>query len=367
MPISRHPRAIFSLCLSAVLAVPAFADEPPVTSAFRMMLDAMPDVEDAPAGAYQIDFGDVRAARAMLEATGAAPVDPEDRAMAALLRGGTQIFARSASADDASFRAANGFGFADVETNLQYARPPIWLNMISLGFGTGASVAQGLPEAGFTQEERHGETVFWRGEQDFAVMQPDLPPDDLFGGAVRRSVRLSLSGDVLAFSSGWPVLDTVLTTDLPRMTAEEDVQTLLDALDLAANEDERLIFASLFIDILPAEYRAPLLTADLFGDDGHVTLVAFLPTDIMPAEDQVARLLANLWAVPINSDGDGFAEIIGAEAGVQLIEADQPVIVMRLETAVDPDQNRLVLNRGYGAFQSLLMRRDFDRLLNDTP
>ncbi|MGI3184829.1 hypothetical protein [Nioella aestuarii] len=367
MPVSRRLHAICGLCLSMCLGFPALADDPPVTSAFRMMLDAMPDVADAPAGAYQIDFGDVRMARVFLERAGAVPVDAEDRAMMALLRGGTQIFARSASADESSFRSANGFGFADVETNLQYARPPMWLNMVSLGFGTGASVAQGLPEAGFTPEERHGQSVFWRGEQDYAVMQPDLPPDDLYGGAVRRSVRLALSGDVLAFSNGWPVLDTVLTPDLPRVTEDGNVRTLLDALDLAAHEDEHMILASLFIDILPAEYPSPLITADLFGDDGHVTLVAFLPTYIIPARDQVARLQANLWGVPINSEGDGFAEIIDAEAEVLLIEADQPAIVIRLETAVDPDRNRLVLNRGYGAFQSLMMRRDFDRLLNDIP
>ena len=367
MPVCRRSRAVFSLCLSLCLAAPAHADAPAASTAFRAMLAAIPDVEDAPEGSYQIDFGDPRAALAMLELSGAAPFDPEERALAALLRGATQIFERSASAEEASFRAANGFGFADVDTNLQYARPPIWLNMISLGFGAGAVLAENLPGAGFTMDERHGQSVFWRGEDDNAVMLRDLPPDDLYGGAIRRSTRLALAGDVLAFSNAWGVLDTVLTTDFPRMTEDAETAALLDALDAAAEADERLILASLFVDVLPAEYPGNLLVADLFGDDGHVTLVMLLPHQILPAEDQAARLRANWSGLAINDAGDSFADVLGAAAATAVIDTGMPVLVMRFDTPIDAQADWLVPNQAYRIVQSALMRRDFERLLSDQP
>lgn len=367
MPILCRTHAVFSLCLSALLAAPSLADAPPASAAFRLMLATMPDVEDAPAGGYQIDFGDVRAARALQEATGAAPLDPEDRALAALLRGGTQIFVRSASAEDARFRAANGFGFVDVETNLQYARPPIWLNLLSLGFGAGAVAAETLPGAGFTMEERHGHSVFWRGEQDNAVMQPNLPPDDLYGGAVRRSVRLALTGDILAFSHAWAVLDTVLTADMPRMVDDVEITALLDALDAVTGPDERLILATLFVDVLPADYPGTLLMADLFGDEGHVTIVSLLPSLTLPAEDQAARLASNWSELAINDAGDSFADLLGVDAATTLSDVGAPVLVMRLDTAFDAEANRLLFNQAYRAVQSALMRRDFERLLSESP
>lgn len=367
MPVLPRVKAVCCLCLFVFLAAPSLADEPPASAAFRLMLATMPDVEDAPAGGYQIDFGDVRAAQALLEASGAAPFDPEERALAALLRGGTQIFTRSASAQDARFRAANGFGFADVDTNLQYARPPIWLNLMSLGFGAGAVAADLLPGAGFTRDDRHGHSVFWRGEQDNAVMQPNLPPDDLYGGAVRRSARLALAGDILAFSNAWAVLDTVLTTDLPRLVDDAEIAALLDALDAATHPDERLILANLFVDALPAEYPGTLLMADLFGDDGHVTIVALRPTHILPAADQAAQLGVNWSGLAINDAGDSFADLIGGDAETMVIETGVPVLVMRLNTPIDAEANRLLFNQAYWALQSALMRRDFERLLSDRP
>ncbi|WP_420397781.1 hypothetical protein [Nioella sp.] len=367
MPVLRHAKAVCCLCLSVFLATPSLADAPPASAALRLLLATIPDVADAPAGGYQIDFGDVRAARSFLEANGVAPLDPEERALAALMRGGTQIFGRSASAQDARFRLANGFGFDDVETNLQYARPPIWLNLLSLGFGAGAVAADLLPGAGFTHEERHGHSVFWRGEQDNAVMQPNLPPDDLYGGAVRRSARLAVAGDILAFSNAWAVLDTVLTTEMPRMVDDAEIAALLDALDAAAHPGERLILANLFVEALPAEYPGTLLMADLFGDDGHVTIVALRPTQILPAADQAARLGVNWSGLAINDAGDSFADLIGADAETAVIEAGAPVLVMRLDTRIDAEASRLLFNQAYRTLQSALMRRDFERLLSDRP
>jgi len=366
MPVLHPARTALGLCLGLGLSTPVFADDLPVTSALRLLLVTMPDAQDAPAGSYQIDFGDVRAARALLQATGNLPLDPEDGDLTALMRGGTQIFARSASADETAFVAANGFGFADVDTNMQYARPPLWLNVLSLGFGVGDGVSEGLPEVGFTQEDRHGVSVFWRGDQDNAVMQP-TPTDDLYGGALRRSVRLALAGDMMAFSSSWGVLETALTDTLPRMSDAAEVVALLDAIDASAAADERLILANLFIDVLPADYPGNLFLADLFNTEGHVTLAAYLPTDTVPVEDQAARLHANWSGLPISGNGGSFADLLGADVSVQVVDAGQPVIVMRLNTPFNTEVNRLLLNRGFGAVQSALFRGDLERLLSEMP
>jgi hypothetical protein len=260
-----------------------------------------------------------------------------------------------------------GFAISDVKTWSSLSMPPERLVVFGLESAVLPAMTEVLIANGYVATDAQGFPALFVNDVDYGIDFGARDPANPFGGNLGRASRLTVAGDMLVHSPGWPMITTVMTDMGPSLADRPDIAALVASLDALPESDHALVTASLALDplrfslaVMPdASGGVPPWSAALFADlsDGRTETVAIgLSYPTHDLAKSAAQAMARHWQTsPIPAWGDTLAALTDAPLSVG-VAGEGPFVALAYAETPTTLQGGLVVNSGYALLlQTLYM------------